>query len=70
MKIFEAIKTFWTDDELNFPAHLQTIVSVIPASKFSTLKQEEIFMKQTMFANVILLNQTVVYLIVSHIGNK
>lgn len=52
------IKTFWVDDEMKFPAELGAIVSVVSADKFENMRKEEIFVKQLIFANCILINKT------------
>ncbi|CAD8206723.1 unnamed protein product [Paramecium octaurelia] len=50
------IKELWADQGLNLPAELATIVGLIPSHKFKTLYELEIFRKQIIHADLLLLN--------------
>ncbi|CAD8127185.1 unnamed protein product [Paramecium sonneborni] len=50
------IKELWVDQGLNLPAELATIVGLIPSHKFKNLYELEIFRKQIIHADILLLN--------------
>ncbi|EGR34737.1 hypothetical protein IMG5_002700 [Ichthyophthirius multifiliis] len=53
----ETIKNFWVDDNLESPAQLKSIHTVLSAYRFKQLKKDNIFIKQLIYADTILINQ-------------
>ena len=51
----QSIKQFWFDEEWKINAELHSIISIISAVKFSSIRQEELLKKQIAFANKILI---------------
>ena len=51
----QSIKQFWFDEEMKINAELHSIISIISAQKYSSLRGEELFNKQIVFANRILI---------------
>ena len=51
----EAIKQFWFDDKMDMNAELHSIITIISVQKYPTLKQHDLFHKQVVYANKVLL---------------
>jgi G3E family GTPase len=47
----ESIKQFWFDEEMKINAYLHSVISIFSVEKFPTIKQQELFEKQIVFAN-------------------
>ncbi|KAL4510094.1 hypothetical protein ABPG72_010287 [Tetrahymena utriculariae] len=51
------IKSFWVDENIDFPAELRAIHTVVPVHRYEQLKNDQIFQRQILYADNILLNQ-------------
>ena len=51
---------FWVGEELNFPAKLRLIYALVAAHTFDkNINENEIFLRQLIFADLILINHIV-----------
>ncbi|KRX05084.1 P-loop containing nucleoside triphosphate hydrolase [Pseudocohnilembus persalinus] len=53
----QVIQNFWVDENSGVPAELKSIHTVVPVHRFQELKQKDIFIRQLIFADTILVNQ-------------
>eukprot|EP01016_Furgasonia_blochmanni_P002268 TRINITY_DN10896_c0_g1_i5.p1 TRINITY_DN10896_c0_g1~~TRINITY_DN10896_c0_g1_i5.p1 ORF type:complete len:292 (+),score=81.81 TRINITY_DN10896_c0_g1_i5:296-1171(+) len=52
------IKNYWVDEEMKYPAKLRSVISVVAAHKVEEQIQNQIYTRQLLFADLILINHT------------
>lgn len=50
------MKLFWIDEEVGFPGLLQGVISILPTHKMEQLKADELFRRQVLYADLVLMN--------------